>query len=224
VLEVSSFGQDPDDMAAFAAIYEIISKLNHMRLVGLYFGPQEDLGTMCILSAFTEDADKLARTALEDARSSDDQSSRLHVTLKAHQLAYLQPQSAKEWRRLCEDLVWPSVFSGGWTEVVCLYDLGNAIAALTADDTIYVKNLDTPLWARFLQILEDVGPAWVVAVLYYIFACCAEYHHARGPEEPPNSQLPKGRCTFQWWTRRAGARGSQMFQAWGVWSLCPGLP
>ena len=139
-------------------------------------------------------------------------------------LAYLQPQTAKEWRSLCEDLVWPSVFSGGWTEAVCLYDLGNAIADLTADDTIYVKNLDTPLWARFLQILEDVGPAWVVAVLYYIFACCAEYHHARGPEEPPNSQLPKGRCTFQWWTRRAGARGSQMFQAWGVWSLCPGLP
>jgi hypothetical protein len=31
-------------MAAFAAIYEIIRKINHMLLVGCYFGPQEDLG------------------------------------------------------------------------------------------------------------------------------------------------------------------------------------
>jgi hypothetical protein len=26
--------------------------------------------------------------------------------------------------------------------------------------------LDVPSWARFLQILEDTGPAWMVAVLY----------------------------------------------------------
>jgi hypothetical protein len=38
-----------------------------MLLVGCYFGPQEDLGTICILSAFTEDADKIAHTALEDS-------------------------------------------------------------------------------------------------------------------------------------------------------------
>jgi hypothetical protein len=25
-----------------------------------------------------------------------------------------------------------------------------------------------------------------------IFACCVEYHHPRGPEEPPNSQRPRG--------------------------------
>jgi hypothetical protein len=80
VLGVSPFGQGPDDIAAFDTIYEIIGKINHMLLVG-YFGPQEDLGTMCILSAFTEDADKMERTALEDAPVSDDRSYHLHTAL-----------------------------------------------------------------------------------------------------------------------------------------------
>jgi hypothetical protein len=70
VLDVSPFGQGPDDMASFASIYEIIRKLTHMLLVGGYFSPQEDLGAMCILSAFTEDADKIASTALDDATTS----------------------------------------------------------------------------------------------------------------------------------------------------------
>ena len=47
-----------------------------------------------------------------------------------------------------------------------MYGLGSAIATLTALDTLYVKGLDVPSWARFLQILEDAGPAWMVAVLY----------------------------------------------------------
>ena len=63
---------------------------------------------------------------------------------------------------LCGDFVWPTVFARGWTEAVHLYQLGSAIAALTAGDTIHVNRLD----ARFLQILEDAGPAWMVAVLY----------------------------------------------------------
>ena len=55
----------------FAAIYEIIHKLNHMLLVGSYFCPQEDLGTLCILSAFTEDTDKIEHTVIDDALVSD---------------------------------------------------------------------------------------------------------------------------------------------------------
>ena len=39
VLRVPPFGQGPGDMAAFAAIYEIICNLNHMLMVGSYFGP-----------------------------------------------------------------------------------------------------------------------------------------------------------------------------------------
>ena len=67
------------DMAVFAAIYELICKLAHMLLVGLYFGPQEDLGTMGILSAFTKDTDKIARTALDDAPASDAGSYQLRI-------------------------------------------------------------------------------------------------------------------------------------------------
>jgi hypothetical protein len=84
-------------MAAFASIFrfcfcknnkrtiinEIIRKLTHMLLVGIYFGPQEDLGAMCIVSAFTEDVDKLARTALDDATASDAGSYGLHSVLRA---------------------------------------------------------------------------------------------------------------------------------------------
>jgi hypothetical protein len=146
-------------MAAFAAIYEIISKLTHMLLVG-------DLGMICILSAFTEDADKIARTALNDEAVSDAWSYQLHSELRAILQAYLQQQAAKEWRRLCEELVWPPVFLRGWTEAVRLYDLGGAIAALTATEVLHVKHLNVLLWARFLQILEDAGPVWVVEVLY----------------------------------------------------------
>jgi hypothetical protein len=82
VLDVSPFGQGPGDIAVFAVIYEIICKITHMLLVGSYFGPQEDLGTMCILSAFTEDTDKMTRTALEDASVSNDRSYHLHTVLR----------------------------------------------------------------------------------------------------------------------------------------------
>jgi hypothetical protein len=58
-----------------------------------------------------------------------------------------------------------------------------------------------------------------------IWASGAEYHHARGPEEPPNSQLSRGRSTCQWWARRLGARDGQILEVcWYVWPLCPGLP
>jgi hypothetical protein len=40
------------------------------------------------------------------------------------------------------------------------------IAVLMAGDPIHVKSLDVVSWARFMQILEDAGPAWKVAVLY----------------------------------------------------------
>ena len=46
LLGVPPFGQGQVDMAAFATIYEIIHKLNHMLLVSHYFGPQEDLGSV----------------------------------------------------------------------------------------------------------------------------------------------------------------------------------
>jgi hypothetical protein len=100
VLGVSQFGQGPVDMAVFVAIYEIICKINHMLLVDSYFCPQEDSGKMCILSAFTEDTDKIARTALEDEPVSDHQSYLLHTALRALLQAYLPTHTAKEWRRL----------------------------------------------------------------------------------------------------------------------------
>ena len=49
-----------------------------MLLVGCYFGPQEDLGTMCIFSKFTEGTDKIAHTALEDVPVLEHQSYHLH--------------------------------------------------------------------------------------------------------------------------------------------------
>jgi hypothetical protein len=67
---------------------------------------------------------------------------------------------------MCEAFVWPDGFARGWTEAVRLYDLLCTIAVLTAADTQHVERLDMPSWARFLQILEDAGPAWMVAVLH----------------------------------------------------------
>jgi hypothetical protein len=80
--------------------------------------------------------------------------------------AYLPLQADKEWLRLCEELVWPPFFSRGWTEAVHLYNLGGALTTHTDLDALHVKCLNVPSWARFLQILEDAGPEWVVAVLY----------------------------------------------------------
>ena len=52
VLGVPPFDQGPGDIAMFAAIYEIIHKLNHMLLVCSYYGTQEDLGTLCNPQSF----------------------------------------------------------------------------------------------------------------------------------------------------------------------------
>jgi hypothetical protein len=108
---------------------------------------------------------EIARTAIDDAQALDAANYRLHNALRSLLQAYLPPRTAKEWRMLCQQFVWPSVFARGWTDAVRLYELGSAIAALTAGDALYVKGLDVPSWAGFLQILEDAGPAWMVAVL-----------------------------------------------------------
>ncbi len=42
MLDVQPFAQGPDDIAVFATIYEIICKLTHMLLVGLFYGTQEE--------------------------------------------------------------------------------------------------------------------------------------------------------------------------------------
>jgi hypothetical protein len=44
VLGVPPFDQGPGDIAVFTVIYEIIRKLNHMLLVGSFYGTQEELG------------------------------------------------------------------------------------------------------------------------------------------------------------------------------------
>jgi hypothetical protein len=91
VLGVPPFAQGPGDFAVFNDIYEVIRKLNHMLLVGRFFGTQEELGTSCILNAFTGDAVEIARTAIEDAPASDATIYRLHSALRALLQAYLQP-------------------------------------------------------------------------------------------------------------------------------------
>jgi hypothetical protein len=148
LLGVTAFAQCPVDIAVFAAIYEIICKLNHMLLVCRFYGTQEELGTSCILNAFTGDAVEITRTAIEDVPASDATFYRLHSALSALLQAYLQPRAAKEWRVLSEDCDWPSVFEPCWTEAVRLYDLGSAIATLTAGDALCVKCLDVLSWAQ----------------------------------------------------------------------------
>jgi hypothetical protein len=84
---------------------------------------------------------------------------------------------------MCEELVWPPVFSCGLTEAVCLYDLGNVIAAITAEDMLYhqVSRL-----AVVGPISADTGGCGAsMDGGSSIFDRGAEYHHARGPEEAP---------------------------------------
>ncbi len=113
VLVVQPFAQGPVDIAVFATIYEFIHKLNHMLLVGLFYGTQEELGTSCILNTFTGDAVGITHTVIEDASASDATFYRLHSALCDLLQAYLQPRAAKEWWLLFEDCVRPPVFACG---------------------------------------------------------------------------------------------------------------
>ena len=107
VLGVSPFSQGPGDIATFAAIYEVVRKLAYILLVGRFFGTQEDLGLSCILSAFTEDAAAIVRTAIEDTTTSTQDTSRLHEVLRSFLLAYLPPRAAADWRHLRASFLWP---------------------------------------------------------------------------------------------------------------------
>jgi hypothetical protein len=160
------FSLAPSNITVFAQVYEIIRKLNATLLIGRFFGAQEELGNACILNDFMGDAAEIARTAIEDAPASDNRVYRLHSALHAILRAYLPPRAAKEWRAMCRDFVWPTVFARGWTEAVRLADVGTAIAALTAGDALAVKQLNHPSFACLVQILEDAGPPWLVTVLY----------------------------------------------------------
>ena len=94
-LGVPSFDQGPGDIAVLTSIYEIIHKLNHMLLVGLFYGTQEELGTsdnILILNVFTGDAVGIARTAIDNVSTSDSTSCLLHSALRALLQAYLQPR------------------------------------------------------------------------------------------------------------------------------------
>ena len=123
-----------------------------------------------ILSCFVGDAVGIARTAIDEAPASCQAQYRLHSVLWVLLQAYLPPRAAKEWSLMCKAFVFPDNFAQGWTELVRMYDLQCAIAALTAAEVHYVKRLDTPSWGRFLQILEDEEDTssrtgWIVAVL-----------------------------------------------------------
>jgi hypothetical protein len=119
-------------------------------------------------------------------------------------------------------LVWPPGFSLGWTEAVRLHDLGSVIAAITASDTLHVKCLDTPSWARFLQILEDVGPAWVVAVLY-----SPEAQNITTREALKNlltANDPGGAVPFSGGPDVLARETVKCFKCGMFWPLHPGLP
>jgi len=162
----SPCGLAPSDIAVFALVYEIIRKLAHTLIIGRFFGTQEELGIACISNAFTGDAEAIAQTAINDAPPSNDRVYRLSSVLRAILRAYLPPRAAQEWRSKCRDFVWPPVFARGWADVVRLVDVGTAIAALTATDPLPVKRLPAPSFDDLTQLLEDVGPSWMVAALY----------------------------------------------------------
>jgi hypothetical protein len=131
---VQPFAQGQGDIAVFASIYEIILKFNHMLLVCQYYGTQEDLGTLCILRAFTEDAVEIARTVIDDVYTLDATYYRLHSALSALLQTYLQTHTAKDWGVMCVAFVWPDVFAHCWMEAVRLHNFLSVIAMLTAWD------------------------------------------------------------------------------------------
>jgi hypothetical protein len=85
------------------------------------------LGVSCVLSAFTDDAVAVARTAIEDTPASIPDTYRLHAALRALLLAYLPSRAAADWRLLCAQFLWPDNFASGWTEAIRLHDLLCAI-------------------------------------------------------------------------------------------------
>ena len=160
------FPHGPGAIEIFALVYEVVRKLAHTLLVGRFFGPQEDLGVSYVLSAFTDDAVAVVRTAIEDTPESTQATYRLHAALRALLLAYLPPRAAADWRRVCVQFLWPDNFSAGWTEAVRLHDLLCAISVLTATAPNHVRRVTAPSWSSFLQILEDAGPPWIIAALH----------------------------------------------------------
>ena len=119
-----------------------------------------------MLSAFTDDAVAVVRTAIEDTPESSQARYHLHAALRALLVAYLPPRAAADWRRLCAQFLWPDNFSSGWTEAVRLHDLLCAISVLTATAPSHVRRVTAPSWSSFLQIMEDAGAPWIIAALH----------------------------------------------------------
>ncbi len=160
----------PGDLTVLGRALQTVLRAATAITVAPYFGPNEELGIVLLLSAFDGDALSLAHTALADTPPSDGATFRLHGALLAVLRAYLPPRAAKLWRDACNDFVFPQSFSQGWTALVRLFDLQCVIAELTAAEAHYVKRLDPPTWGSFLQILEDAAQRstasrWIILVL-----------------------------------------------------------
>jgi len=70
MMGISSVYQGPGNIETFATVYGVVCKLAHLLSVGLFFEVQEDLGVSYILSAFTEYAVAVDRTAIENTTAS----------------------------------------------------------------------------------------------------------------------------------------------------------
>jgi hypothetical protein len=164
-LPFKQFAREPSDLITFSELHEIVRKIIHVLMVGHLYGANEDIGMTVILDAFEGDATSSIRTALDDARPSDDARFRLHDALCALLTAYLPPKVAKEWCDMRLAFVWNDAFVRSWAKATRLYDLHEVTAAITGGDTLHVKLLEKVSWVDFLQMLEDTAPAWVLAIL-----------------------------------------------------------
>jgi hypothetical protein len=132
-----TFTAYPGDIKVLALMFETIIKLATTITVAQYYGPNEDLGVSHYLAAFAGHAVGLARTALADTTPSDGVAFQLHGALLVLLRAYLPFSAAKLWRDACDDFVFPTGFSQGWTELVRLFDLQCVIAELKRESVVY---------------------------------------------------------------------------------------
>ena len=157
-------------LEAFSTLCERVEKLAQAIKVCRLIGPNEDQAEAHVVAAFSGAALPVLQTAMSQAPPSTPERPRIHAALTAMLKAFLPAKASRLWRAQLRSFEWPATasLSEKWAELDRLWRQHHDIVGLTATNALHHRRQRLGSPRSFVQVLEDVGPSWVLRALDHV--------------------------------------------------------